>query len=257
MSDYNNPRPWGGIPAPADMALDQGLRSFMLGVYNKLALGLGLAAAIAWVVGNVPEVSHLLFRYLGAQPVGYTPLGWVVAFAPLIIILFSNFFMRGMTAVGSAVFYWVLVSLIGASLGVLFLVYTGAQILSAFAITAAAFGGLSLVGYTIKRSLSGMGSFLIMGVWGLVITSLVTMFVPGLYSNPVFFFAYNIIGVLLFSGLIAYKTQDLKLTYYTVRGDGATMAVATNMGALSLFISFVNLFQFIVALLGGGGGRRN
>jgi hypothetical protein len=188
--------------------------------------------------------------------VGYTPLGLVVAFAPIGIILFSNFFMRRTSPAASGILYWLLVAIIGASLGVLFLVYAGAEIALALAITAGAFGGLSLIGYTTKRSLSGLGAFCIMGAWGVVLAGIATFFIHGLYANPMFFFAFNLIGVVVFSGLIAYKTQDLKLTYSAFRNDGASLAVASNYGALSLFISFVNLFQFILALLGGG-SRRN
>jgi FtsH-binding integral membrane protein len=239
------------IPQAGDMSVDAGLRAFMLGVYNKMALGLVLAGGLAWTVGNVQPVSELLFRYLGARPVGYTPLGYIVAFAPLALILFSNFFLRNLTARTSGLLYWSIVSVIGASMGVLFLVYAQAQILSAFLVTAVAFGGLSLVGYTTKKDLSPFASFLIMGAWGLVIAGAVTFLLPGLYNSPIFFFAFNAIGVLIFSGLIAWKTQDLKLTYYDLKGDGASLAVATNYGALNLFISFVNLFQFILALMGG------
>jgi FtsH-binding integral membrane protein len=256
MSDYDR-----GVtrPAPAgtaDMAVDVGLRAFMLGIYNKMMLGLVLAAGIAWVCGNVPDVTHQLIRYLGAQPVGYTPLGWLVAFAPLGLIIFSGFFMRRMSPVTSALLYWTVVALIGASMGVLFLLYTGVGMATTFLITAAAFGGLSLFGYATKKDLSGFGSFLIMGVWGLIITSLVVMFVPGLYANPAFALIFNGIGVLLFSGLIAWKTQYLKMSYYQMAGDRVSMAVATNLGALSLFISFVNLFRFLLFFMGGGGGRR-
>ena len=257
MSDFNNQAPWGAAsPAATDMSLDAGLRSFMLGVYNKLMLGLLLAGGLAWTVGNVRPVSELLFRFLGERAVGYTPLGLVVAFAPIVIILFSNFFMRRTSPVASAILYWLVVSVIGASLGVLFLVYTGLQITLALAITAGAFGGLSLVGYTTKRNLTAMGSFLIMGAWGIVLAGVATFFFKGLYANPMFFFAFNLIGVIVFGGLVAFKTQALKLQYGYMRDDGASLAVASNYGALSLFISFVNLFQFILALLGGG-GRRN
>lgn len=248
MSDYNRGYP---SAAPADMAVDAGLRAFMLGVYNKMGLGLLLAGAIAWAVGNVDPVSQLFFRFLGERAVGYTPLGLIVAFAPLAIILFSNFFMRNMTAASSGVLFWSLVSLIGASLGVLFVVYVSSTIYSALLITAIAFGGLSLIGYMTKRDLSGMGSFLIMGAWGIAAASVLTFFMPGLYGNPTFFFVFNVLGVLIFSGLIAWKTQQLKMDYYEMRGSGASLAVATNLGALSLFISFINLFQFILALMGG------
>lgn len=252
MSDYDRGLARQGRAGTADMAVDGGLRAFMLGVYNKMMLGLALAAAIAWTVGNVPAVTQQLFRYLGDQPVGYTPLGWVVAFAPLAIIIFSNFFMRRLTPATSGLLYWTLVVLIGASMGVLFLVYTGMSMAVTFLITSAAFAGLSLFGYATKRDLTGFGSFLIMGVWGLVITSLVVMFVPGLYANPAFAMIFNGIGVLLFSGLIAWKTQELKMSYYALAGDKVSLAVATNYGALNLFISFVNLFRFLLYFVGGG-----
>ena len=252
MSDYDRGLPRPVTAGAADMAVDAGLRGFMLGVYNKLALGLVLAAAVAWSVGNVPVVTQAMFRMVGDRAVGYTPLGMAVAFAPLVLILFSNFFMRRPTPVTSSLLYWGIVALIGASLGVLVLLYTGSSLATTFLITATAFGGLSLFGYATKRDLTGFRSFLFMGVWGLVAASIATFFFGGLYSNPVFYFVFNGLGVLIFSGLIAWKTQELKMTYYALGGDQASMAVATNYGALTLFISFVNLFRFILAFTGGG-----
>lgn len=249
MSDFNSRYP-GAVPAE-DASLDAGLRGFMLGVYAKLGLGLALAGGLSYVVGNIRPVSELLFRYLGEQVVGFTPLGLAAAWAPVVLILFSNFFLNRMSAKLSGLLYWTVVALMGVSLGVLFVIYTGMAILSAFLVTAGAFAGLSLVGYIAKRSLSGMAAFLTMGMWGLFFASIATVFFPSLYADPVFFFAFNIIGVVVFGGLIAAKTQDLKLTYYAVRGDGESTAVATNYGALYLFISFVNLFRFILALMGG------
>ncbi len=251
MSDFNRDLT-GSIPKErAEISIDPGLRKFMLGVYQKLALGLLLAGAVAWSVAYVEPVNAALFTYLGGQLAGYTPLGWAVAWAPVLLILFSNFFMRNLNPKSSALLYWSVVVLMGASMGVLFLLYTGAALASAFLITAISFGGLSLIGYTMKRDLGGFGAFMIMGAWGLFATSMLTLFMPGLYSNPVFFFLFNMIGVVVFAGLIAWKTQDLKMTYYAVRSDGVSTAVATNYGALSLFISFMNLFRFILALMGG------
>jgi len=154
--------------------------------------------------------------------------------------------MRAATPKNSGMLYWTIVSLIGASLGVLLLVYTGMSVATTFFVTAAAFGGLSLVGYTTKKDLSGFGTFLIMGVIGLVIASVVNIFLkaPGLS------FVINALGVLIFAGLIAYDTQRLKTTYYQLGGDQAAMGVATNYGALSLYLDFINLFQFLLAFLG-------
>jgi len=144
------------------------------------------------------------------------------------------------------VIYWTIVSLIGASLGTVVLMYTGGSVASTFLITATAFGALSLFGYTTKKDLSGFGSFLIMGLIGLVLASLVQMFFP----MPGLGFIISILGVVIFAGLIAYDTQRLKLAYYQLGGDRNAMGVATYYGALSLYINFINLFQFLLAFMG-------
>jgi len=245
MSDFNNgyARP---LPRTADMSVDAGLRAFMLGVYNKLALGLVVAGALAYVTGNVPAVTELFFTQTVDGRVGLTVLGMVVQFAPLVLLFGSMFFMKNPTAGGVNLLYWAVVGSIGAGMGLLFLRYTDASIASTFFITAAAFGGLSLFGYTTKRDLAPMGTFLIMGVIGLIIASVVNMF---LQSGPLYWIISGA-GVLLFSGLIAFDTQRLKMTYYALGGDKAAMAVATGFGALGLFINFVNLFQFLLAFMG-------
>lgn len=244
MSDFRNGY---SIPQTADMSVDAGLRSFMLGVYNKLALGLVVAGALAYVTGNVPAVQQLLFAVGPDGRVGLTMLGMAVQFAPLVLLFGSMFFMRNPTAGGVNLLYWAVVSTIGAGMGLLFLRYTGESIASTFFVTAAAFGGLSLFGYTTKKNLTGMGSFLIMGVIGLVIASIVNIFL----GSGTLYLIISGLGVLIFSGLIAYDTQRLKMTYYDLGGDRAAMGVATGYGALSLFINFVNLFQFLLAFMGG------
>jgi len=245
MSDFNRglSRP---SAVPADMSVDAGLRSFMLGVYNKVGLGLVLSAALAWVTGNYPPAQKLLFQVDGYGHVGYTILGIVVAFAPLAILLFQAF-MRRTSPQAAAITYWAIVSLIGASFGMLFIFYSGVSIFQTFLVTAAAFGGLSLVGYTTKRDLTGMGSFLIMGLWGLIFASLATFF----FHSPALVFVINLVGVLIFAGLIAYDTQRLKMTYYQVGGDAAAMGVAPSYGALSLYLDFINLFRFLLYFMGG------
>ena len=205
------------------MAVDAGLRSFMIGVYNKVALGLVVSAALAYLTSSVAPIRDLMF-VVGADGrlAGMTPLGWIVAFAPLGILLVSGFAMRNPTSRAASALYWTIVALIGGSLGVVGLMYTGASIASMFLITATAFGALSLVGYTTKKDLTGFGSFLIVGV----------------------------IGVFVFAGLIAYDTQRLKLSYYELGGNEAARGVATSYGALSLYINFINLFQFLLSLFG-------
>jgi len=246
MSDFNNgySRP---LPRTADMAVDAGLRAFMLGVYNKLALGLVVAGALAYVTGNVPEVTQLFFARTADGRVGLTILGMVVQFAPLVLLFGSMFFMKNPTARGVNLLYWAVVASIGAGLGLLFLRYTGGSLASTFLVTAASFGALSLVGYTTKKDLTGMGSFLIMAVFGLIIASVVNMFL----GSGTLYLIISGLGVLIFAGLIAYDTQRLKMTYYALGGDQNGMAVATGFGALSLFINFVNLFQFLLAFMGG------
>jgi FtsH-binding integral membrane protein len=143
--------------------------------------------------------------------------------------------------------YWAVVASIGAGLGIVFLRYTGGSLASTFFVTAASFGALSLVGYTTKKDLTAMGSFLIMGVIGLIIASIVNIFM----QSGTLYLIISGLGVLIFAGLIAYDTQRLKMTYYQLGGDRAAMGVATGFGALSLFINFVNLFHFLLAFMGG------
>ena len=246
MSDYDRGMMRTGPVAAPDMAIDSGLRAFMLGVYNKVALGLVLSAALAYVTGTVPAVQQLLFRTGEFGRVQYTILGMIVAFAPLAILLFQGFARR--QSPQSANFtYWAVVSLIGASMGMLFIIYSGVSIFQTFLVTAAAFGGLSLVGYTTKRDLSAMGSFLIMGLWGLIFASIATFF----FHSPMLVFIINVLGVGIFAGLIAADTQRLKMMYYQVGGDQAAMSTATSWGALSLYLDFVNLFRFLLYFMGG------
>jgi FtsH-binding integral membrane protein len=246
MSDFNR-----GLspptPAVADMGVDAGLRSFMLGVYNKVGLGLVLSAALAWVTGTYQPVQQLLFSTdaTTGRP-SYTILGLVVAFAPLAILL-TQMFMRKTSPRMAAVTYWAIVSLIGASFGMLFIIYSNVSIFQTFLVTAAAFGGLSLVGYTTKRNLTGMGSFLIMGLWGLIFASLASFF----FHSAALVFVINLVGVAIFAGLIAFDTQRMKMTYYQLGGDEAAMSVATSYGALSLYLDFVNLFRFLLYFMGG------
>jgi FtsH-binding integral membrane protein len=249
MADFQSVQ---GRPAvgTADMSVDAGLRGFMLGVYNKMGLGLVLSAALAYVAGTVAPVSAFVFG---------TPFIYVVMFGPLAILLVSAFAMRNPSPLASGLIYWSVVSLIGISLGYWFLAATQGRIaggieagmltiVKAFLITAAAFGALSLWGYTTKRDLSGFGTFLIMGLVGLILASVVNMFL----HSDMMSFIISIAGVLIFAGLTAYDTQGLKHQYYQLGGDQRSMAVATNYGALRLYLDFINLFQFIMSMMSRG-----
>jgi FtsH-binding integral membrane protein len=246
MNDFN--RGYArSIPADrADMSVDAGLRSFMLGVYNKVALGLLLSAGLAFLTSAYAPVANQLYVIEGGRLVGFTLLGTVIRFAPIVMMFVAMFAMRNPTARSSGALYWALVAAIGAGLGVWLLAYTGASVAQTFLITAIAFGGLSLFGYTTKRDLTGFGSFLIMGLIGLVLASLAQMFLhlPGLS------FIISILGVFIFAGLTAYDTQRLKMAYYQMGGDSQSMAVATNYGALNLYLNFINLFQFLLSIFG-------
>src|SRR5665213_1034265 len=239
MSDFN--RGFTSIPAGrADMAVDAGLRSFMLGVYNKVALGLLLSAALAYVTSAVPAVRDVLFVTTpDGRYAGLTLPGMVLEWSPLIAMLIGMFAMRNPSPRSAGIFYWGIVSLIGAGLGFIGLIYTGASIASTFLVTAAAFGALSLAGYVTKKDLSAFGSFLMVGLIGLVLASVVSMF----FHSSALMFAINVLGVFIFAGLIAYNTQRLKMTYYYLKGDANSLAVQTNIGALNLYLDFINLFM--------------
>ena len=247
MSDFN--RGYARtIPADrADMSVDVGLRSFMLGVYNKMALGLVLSAGLAFLTADYAPVTRLLYitRPDGALA-GFTALGTIIRFVP-IAILIGAMFMKNTSPKAASFVYWSVVSAIGAGLGVWLLAYTGVSVATTFLITASTFGALSLVGYTTKRDLSPIGSFLFMGLFGLIAASVVNAFL----HLPVMAFVINIAGVLIFAGLTAYDTQRLKMTYYQLGGDQAAMSVATSYGALSLYLDFINLFQLLLSLFGG------
>jgi FtsH-binding integral membrane protein len=247
MSDFN--RGYARtIPADrADMSVDAGLRSFMLGVYNKVALGLVVSAALAFLTGQFEPVRDILYRTTAdGRLIGYTIPGMIVAFGPLAVMMFGMFGMRNATPRTSGIFYWTIVAMIGASLGAITLLYTGTSIASTFLITAVAFGGLSLFGYSTKKDLTGFGSFLLIGLIGLVVASVVNIFL----QNSMMQFLISLLGVFIFAGLIAFDTQRLKMQYYELGGDQAAMGVATNYGALSLYLNFINLFQFLLQLFG-------
>lgn len=231
----------------ADMSVDAGLRGFMLGVFNKMALGLLLSGVLAYVVGTTP----VLFMTLLTPPLAY-----VVMFGPLAILLISSFAMKNPSPVAANFIYWSVVSLMGVSLGSIVFAYgripDGMEtVAKAFLITSATFGALSLWGYTTKKDLTGFGTFLMMGLIGIVIASLVNFGFAAFTGHEItgLSFAISVIGVLVFAGLTAYDTQRLKYMYYQMGGDTRAMAVGTTFGALSLYLDFINLFMFILRLM--------
>lgn len=249
--DFNN-RPAAYASTQA-AEYDQGLRGYMLQIYNYMASALALTGITAWFGANTPAVRDLFYTVVERtastgetyQAVGLTGLGWVITFAPLAFALLLGFRINRMSFQAAQTCFWGFAVVMGLSLMNIFLVYTGASIAKTFFITAGMFGGLSLYGYTTNRNLTGMGSFLIMGVWGLMLGFIVNIFL----KSPGFDFALSAIGVLVFTGLVAYDTQRLKQLYYT-EGNGASLGNVAIMGALQLYLDFINLFIMLLRFMG-------
>ena len=250
MSDLHQDCPQASVGVAAG-SIDLGLRSYMLGIYNKVGLGLLLAAGVAYAAAHVPALRDMLFTTAtppgGPSHTALTLVGSIVAFSPLFLLLGGGSILSKPTPTRTAALYWSVVALVGASMGVLFLTFTGGSIALTLAVSAIGFGGLSLIGYRTDRNLTALGSFLIMGLVGLVLTLVANL----VLRSPALDYAAGVVGVLVFAGLIACDTQRLKLSYYQQGGDQASLAVATDLGALSLFINFVNLFQFLLMLASG------
>jgi FtsH-binding integral membrane protein len=237
----------GGAAASAEV--DVGLRQYMLRVYNYMASGVALTGLIAAFVANTPALASLFFQIGYRGQMGLTGLGWLAVLAPLGIVLAFSFGITRMSASTAQTLYWVYAGLMGISMANIFFVYTGASIARVFFISAASFAGLSLYGYTTKRNLSAFGSFLIMGLIGILIAGLVNMF---LHSAAIYF-VISVAGVLIFAGLTAYDTQKIRDMYWS--GDGYEVASKKAvMGAFSLYLDFINLF---IMLLRFFGDRRN
>jgi uncharacterized protein len=225
-------------------SVDQGLRSFMINVYNYMLVGLGITGLMAYLGASTPALQQILFN---VTPMGLAPSGvtWLLFAAQLGMVFFLSFRIHTLKPATAQMLFWSYAALMGLSLSSIFLVYTGTSLFRVFLITAASFGALSLYGYTTKRDLMGMASFFFMALIGLVLASLVNMFM----KSTAFEFAISVIGVLLFAGLTAYDTQRLKAIYF--EGDSSdTAAKKAIMGALALYLDFVNMFMFLLRLLG-------
>src|SRR5471032_2176576 len=230
----------------ADQAFDVGLRAHMIRVYNYMASGLALSGIVAFALFSSSEIASLFFQVApGNRVVGLNMLGWIAIMAPLGLLLLVGFRAQQMSVTGVQAVYWSVTALMGVSLSLLLFRYTGASVARTFFVTAASFGALSLYVYTTKRDLTAMGKFLFMGLIGLVLASLVNMIWP----NGTMSFIISAAGVLIFSGLIAYDTQKIKEQYAEAYGRDVAEKVAI-FGALSLYLDFVNLFQFLMSFMG-------
>ena len=224
--------------------VDEGLRQCMLRVYNYMAGGLCITALTAYIVANTPLL-RLFFNVSATGAVGMSAFGWLLTFAPLIMVFAFGWVLNRGTLAQVQGMFWGFSALMGASLTPILLAYTGASMTRVFLITAAMFGGMSLYGYTTKKDLSGMGSFLIMGVWGLVIASIVNIFL----QSPGLSYAVSLIAVVAFTGLAAYDTQTIRSYYY--EQDSSDVAGRKAIyGALSLYLDFINIFIALLNLMG-------
>jgi len=227
--------------------VDQGLRAYMLRVYNYMASGVAITGVVAWLVYSMSVVQ-------GATGLELTSFGqfmyasafkWVVIFSPLAMVFFLSARIGSMSLGTAQISFWIFAALMGASISSIFLVYAGESIARVFFITAASFGALSLWGYATSKDLSGWGSFLFMGLIGIIIAMLVNLFI----GSTALQFAISVIGVLVFAGLTAYDTQQIKEMYYA--GDDGTVAGRKAvMGALRLYLDFINLFMMLLSLFG-------
>lgn len=257
MSDFdrNAGARWGQGAVRAGRAeIDQGLRTYMLGVYNNMVVGLAITGLVAFGVHMlavtsdpsmaVAQIGRISLTAFG-QTLYLTPVRWLVILAPLGFVLFFSFRINQMSASSARTLFLAFAAAMGLSMSTILVVYTGTSVARAFFVTAAAFGGLSLYGYTTKRDLSPMGAFLVMGLFGLIIAMLVNLFV----QSTGFQFALSILSVLIFSGLTAWDTQAIKEMYFA--SDDYEVATKKSVNAaLMLYLDFINIFQSLLFLTG-------
>lgn len=257
MSDYRQP----GYGAPArpmgaDATMDLGLRSYMLGVYNYMALGLLVTAATAYAVFSIcftsasdPAAVAMLQNGLALTSTGVaifnSPLMWVLMLAPLAFVLVLSFGINKLSASTAQILFWAFAAVMGASMSTILAQFTGTSVFRVFLITAGMFGATSLYGYTTKRDLTSIGGFLMMGLFGLIIASIVNLIWP----SGALAFAISVIGVVIFTGLAAYDTQQIKNSY-DERDEIGFASKKQIMGALSLYLDFINLFIMLLRLVG-------
>lgn len=219
-----------------DDAVDMGLRAYMLKIFNYMAVGLSLTGVVAFLTASSPTMMAAIFG---------TPLKWVVMLAPLGFVFAISFGINRMSSATAQALFWIYAAVMGLSLASIFIVFTGTSIARVFFITSGTFAAMSLYGYTTKRDLTAMGSFLFMGLIGIVLASLVNLF---LHSSGLSF-VISVLGVLIFTGLTAYDTQAIKSMYYEA-DDSETAGKKAVMGALTLYLDFINLFMYLLRFLG-------
>lgn len=230
----------------AAQEVDAGLRQYMLQVYNYMASALIITGLVAYFASSSEAFMSLMISQSADGSYGMSPLAWVVMLAPLGVVFYLGARMHKMSLQTAQFWFWGYAVLMGLSLYYVFAFFTGESVTRVFFITAGTFGAMSLWGYTTKKDLTSWGSFLFMGVIGIVIASIVNIFL----QSSALYYAISIVGVLIFVGLIAYDTQKLKSMYYQYQGQGDALAKSSIMGALSLYLDFINLFILLLRLFG-------
>ncbi|SFS02876.1 Bax inhibitor-1/YccA family protein [Yoonia litorea] len=242
MAQYETVKTVGGVRTAA---IDEGLRAHMNKVYGTMSVGMLITFAVAWAIGTSPALLGIFRDPVTLQP---NILGWIVMFAPLAMVFGFGAMINRFSAAAAQTFFYVFAAVMGLSLSWIFVAFTGLSIANVFLITSIAFAGLSLYGYTTKKDLSGWGTFLVMGVIGLVVAMIVNIFL----QSPAIMFAISVLGVLIFAGLTAYDTQRIKSEYvaHAQHGDQEWLAKSAIMGALNLYLNFINMFIFLLQLFG-------
>jgi len=237
MAEYQSTRTVGAGARTAD--IDAGLRAHMNKVYGLMSVGMAITGGVAWAIGTNDAMVEAIFA---------TPLKWVVMFLPLVMVFAFSAMLPRLSVAAAQLFFYVYAAAMGLSLSFIFAVYTSTSIAQTFFITAIAFAGLSLYGYTTKKDLSAMGTFLMMGVIGLLVAMVVNLFLQSTGLS----FAISAIGVLIFAGLTAYDTQSIKNEYlqHAQMGDQDWLGKAAIMGALRLYLDFINMFMFLLSFMG-------
>ena len=237
MAEYQSTRTVGAGARTAD--IDAGLRAHMNKVYGLMSVGMAITGGVAWAIGTNDAMVEAIFA---------TPLKWVVMFLPLVMVFAFSAMLPRLSVAAAQLFFYVYAAAMGLSLSFIFAVYTDTSIAQTFFITAIAFAGLSLYGYTTKKDLSAMGTFLMMGVIGLLVAMVVNLFLQSTGLS----FAISALGVLIFAGLTAYDTQSIKNEYlqHAQMGDQDWLGKAAIMGALRLYLDFINMFMFLLSFMG-------
>jgi FtsH-binding integral membrane protein len=237
MADFQTIRTAGAGTRTA--MIDAGLKAHMNKVYATMSVGMLLTGGVAWAVGTNDAMMAAIYG---------TALKWVVIFAPLVMVFAFGALINRLSVAAAQLFFYAYASLMGLSLASIFAIYTGVSIAQTFLVTAIAFAGLSLYGYTTKRDLSGFGTFLMMGLIGILVASIVNIFL----GSGALAFAISVIGVLIFAGLTAFDTQSIKNEYlqHAQMGDSDWLGKSAIMGALRLYLDFINMFMFLLQFLG-------